>query len=80
VPEASGANAFGTCHVGTNAGFLPESAASVDVEGASEAVAMSGVAGVLGAGPIAFGLDCDEGNGGITYSGAHLTYVELSPG
>ena len=46
----------------------------------TDAAAMSGVTGVLGPGPIKFGLDCEEQSGGIRYVDAHLSYVELSPG
>ena len=40
---------------------------------------MSGVTDVVGPGPIAFGLDCNEAFGDLFYNGAHLSYVELSP-
>jgi hypothetical protein len=45
----------------------------------TDAAAMSGVTGVLGPGPIKFGLDCEEQSSGIRYVDAHLSYVELSP-
>ena len=78
-PEAVDGAGAGFCHVGTNAGSLQESQTLVDVKDQNE-VSMSGITDVLGPGPIAFGLDCDEGAGGIVYVGGHINYVELLPG
>jgi hypothetical protein len=79
-PDNLGTKGFGYCHVGTNVGYLPESATAMSVKDQGDAAAMSGVTGILGPGPIRFGLDCDEFSGGINYGLAHLSYVELSPG
>ena len=65
VPEMFGSGGFGACHVGTNAGPVFESAAVADVTDNFDSVTTSGITGVVGPGPIAFGLDCDEEGGGI---------------
>ena len=81
ISDQAGNSAGGVCHVGTNAGFLQESEVVVSVtSGHPEYVTMSGVTDVVGPGPIAFGLDCQEASGGIQYSSGHLTFVQLSPG
>ena len=83
-PEVIGGSdeGVGECRVGTNAGgFLPESVANADVKGQTDELTMTGVTGVVGPGPIAFGLDCVElASAPIRYAAAHVTYVELSPG
>jgi hypothetical protein len=80
-PEVGGGDGLGECRVGTNAGFLPESEALASVKAQPDVMTMSGITGVVGPGPIAFGLDCDELAGQpIKYVQAHLTFVELSPG
>ena len=77
LPDQKGVPGLGQCRVGTNGGFLGESTIEMDVEGSSQgdAAAISGVTGVVGPGPIKFGLDCDEETGGIQYNFAHLSYV-----
>jgi hypothetical protein len=78
--EQLGTAATGLCHIGSNLGFLPDSEAFVHVKDAGDSIAVSGVTDVLGPGPIAFGLDCNEVSGGVFYNRGHLSYVELSPG
>jgi hypothetical protein len=79
-PEAFGSSGSGFCHVGLNTGALPSSQIHAFVKEQDDALAMSGVTSVVGPGLIAVGLDCNENAGGISYTGAHLSFVELSPG
>ncbi|MGH7499677.1 MAG: hypothetical protein ACREL3_12595, partial [Gemmatimonadales bacterium] len=80
TPETLGSLGTGRCHVGSNIGFLPDSQAHISVKDQQDSITMSGVTDVVGPGPIAFGLDCDESSGGLQFDDAHLSYVELSPG
>ncbi len=80
-PDNLGTQGEGHCHVGTNGGVLLDSSAVPFVVDQADVISMSGVTDVVGPGPIAFGLDCnEEGQGGIHYSHGHLSFVELSPG
>ena len=80
-PRNLGTQGEGQCHVGTNGGALLDSSAVPFVVDQADVISVSGVTDVVGPGPIAFGLDCnEEGQGGIHYSHGHLSFVELSPG
>jgi hypothetical protein len=81
VSDQPGVKGQGDCHVGSNVGFLPESTTTMFVKDQNDAATMSGVTGVLGPGPIKFGLDCNEVSGnGIGYLFPHISFVELSSG
>ena len=80
VSDQPGVKGQGQCHVGSNVEFLPESTTQMFVTDQDDSAAMSGVTGVVGPGPIKFGLDCNEQSGGIGYLFPHISYVELSPG
>jgi hypothetical protein len=78
-PDQVGALGGGACHVGTNGGALTQSTAPIEVKDVGDMAAFSAVTGVVGPGPIKFGLDCDQTEGDIRYFDPHLSYVELSP-
>ena len=45
----------------------------------SDASALSGITGVLGPGPVDFGVDCNENSGSIHYQDVGLSAVAISP-
>jgi hypothetical protein len=75
-PDTGGGNGGGSCRVGS----LTESTAPVFVNGGqTDAIAISGVVGVVGPGTIQFLIECNEEASGIRYFDAHLSLVALSP-
>jgi hypothetical protein len=79
-PDQVGSLGGGACHVGSDGGALTESTAPMEVKDVGDMAAFSAVTGVVGPGPIRFGLDCDQTEGDIRYFDPHLSYVELSRG
>ena len=48
--------------------------------GQTDVIGIAGVTGILGPGPVTFGIVCNETASGIRYFDGHVSFVALSPG
>ena len=77
-PDTGGGNGGGNCGVGS-----PSASSTIPVfvnGGQTDVIAISGVTGVMGPGPVSFEMICNESASGIRYFNGRLSFVALSPG
>lgn len=75
-PDTGGGNGGGNCGV---AGPVLRTIPVFVNGGQTDVIAISGITGVVGPGPVSFGVFCNEQASGIRYFDGSLSFVALSP-
>jgi hypothetical protein len=77
--RVAGSSGASTCQIGTTSGPISGSAQTISGEGDIEDFDLVGVTSVFPAGTHSVGLDCNETSGAMTFAGARIAIVTVSP-